>query len=185
MTKYNHKQQDLVILVDEQDQVIGQADKIRAHRGEGMLHRACSVFLFDKQGRLLIQKRSDKKIVAAGKWANTACGNLRPGETYQGCAQRRLKEELGITGVNLKGLEKFQYFVKFDNGFSEKEIDTVFAGFISQKQSLNPNQQEVADTAWIQLNQIDFKKNWAPWLKKIFQQPNIKQQLFKLENIQP
>jgi len=35
---------DQVVLVDKHDRVIGQADKIEAHRGSGQLHRAISVF---------------------------------------------------------------------------------------------------------------------------------------------
>ncbi|MDQ5950941.1 MAG: isopentenyl-diphosphate Delta-isomerase, partial [Patescibacteria group bacterium] len=67
--------QDQVTLITEQDEVIGTMDKIEAHRGDGKLHRASSVFLFKKsedgEVELLVQQRSDKKIVGAGQWANT------------------------------------------------------------------------------------------------------------------
>jgi isopentenyldiphosphate isomerase len=63
MTNQNLNPLDQVILVDENDQEIGTMDKVDAHRGDGLRHRAISVFLFNKSGKLLIQERSQKKNV--------------------------------------------------------------------------------------------------------------------------
>lgn len=155
---------DLVTLVDDQDHVIGQMDKIEAHRGEGKLHRAISVFLFNDQGQLLIQKRSNKKIVGAGQWANTCCGNVRPGESYHGCADRRLREELGITQVDLRPVLKFQYFARCNDLFSEREIDQVFYGTYDGQ--VTPNPDEVAEFQWVAFEDVYENKaglDFAPW----------------------
>ncbi len=184
--KYNNQNQNLdkVILVNEQDEVVGQLDKVAAHLGSGQLHRACSVFLFNQDGELLVQRRSRFKIVAARQWGNTICGNVRPGENYRECAIRRLREELGVTGVELEEIGKFQYEVEFENGFSEREIDTVFAQKVdsSLKLNLNPSEVEVVD--WIELTGIEGtnkkkggSKKFAPWVFKILSQPEISQQL--------
>ncbi|MEA2057020.1 MAG: isopentenyl-diphosphate Delta-isomerase [Patescibacteria group bacterium] len=182
MNKANSQDQDLdqVTLVDEKDRVVGKMDKIEAHRGKGKLHRAVSVFLFNEKGEVLAQKRSEFKIVAAHKWANTACGNVRPTENYKQCAKRRLNEELGIKGVKLKFIKKFQYSTQFDNGFSEKEIDSVFAG--TSGSELKPNPEEVEDFAWIDFKTMLIKANqedWAPWVEIIFKQKEIKRTLNK------
>ncbi|MBD3250821.1 MAG: isopentenyl-diphosphate Delta-isomerase [Candidatus Pacebacteria bacterium] len=177
------KSLDRVILVDENDQVIGQEDKVEAHRGQGQRHRAVSVFLFNSEGELLIQRRSQYKIVAAGKWGNTVCGNVRPGESYEDCAQRRLQEELGIREVRLKKIDKFSYHVEFENGFSENEIDTIFAGKLNQ--SPQPNPQEVSEYQWIEfdsfasmvVNQEKTDMQLVPWLEKIFDEPQILKKL--------
>ena len=92
---------DQVTLVDEHDHQIGVMDKVEAHRGDGKRHRASSVFLFNKNGELLIQQRSKKKIVGALQWGNTCCGNVRPGESCEECALRRLREGLGITTATI------------------------------------------------------------------------------------
>ncbi|MGM0633398.1 MAG: hypothetical protein ACQETO_09525 [Pseudomonadota bacterium] len=47
-----------LILVDEDDNTIDHDDKYRCHEGTGLLHRAFSVFLFDRAGRVLLQQRS-------------------------------------------------------------------------------------------------------------------------------
>lgn len=54
------------ILVDEFDRAIGQSSKRDCHRvsqdGRIKLHRAFSVFLFNSNGDMLIQKRSSHKV---------------------------------------------------------------------------------------------------------------------------
>ena len=40
-----------VILVDDSDHILGSMSKVEAHRGEGILHRACSTLLFDDNDR--------------------------------------------------------------------------------------------------------------------------------------
>jgi isopentenyl-diphosphate delta-isomerase len=173
------KNLDQVTLVDANDNQIGSQDKIEAHRGDGQLHRAISVFLFDNKGKLLIQQRSNKKIVGALMWANTACGNVRPGESYLDCAKRRLKEELGIEEVGLSEVGKFQYQVSFDNGFSENEIDTIFVGrFLGEAR---PNPEEVSAIDWINFEDLlRDKKNYAPWVEKIMENSQIKNTIYKL-----
>lgn len=169
---------DQVVLVNEQDEVIGRADKVEAHKQPAQLHRACSVFLFDQDGKLLVQKRSGQKIVGARRWANTACGNVRPGESYEECALRRLREELGIVGAALEKIGKFQYQVEFENGFVEKEIDTIFAQRLSRRPQLELNSAEVQAVDWVDFEQL-LKEGggYAPWVSKILSQPEIRKEL--------
>ena len=66
---------DMVILLDENDQIIGKASKRDSHLvtniNKGMLHRAFSVFLFNTKGELLLQKRASEKITFPDMWTNT------------------------------------------------------------------------------------------------------------------
>lgn len=170
---------DEVTLVDHEDRVIGHMDKVEAHRGKAKLHRAISVFLFNNKGELLMQQRSESKIVGALQWANTCCGNVGPGETYEQCAKRRLKEELGIEEVNIAPVTKFEYQVQCNDEFGEHEIDTVFVGKYDGK--VNQNKKEVKDTLWTHPEEVgeqilEKPKMYAPWFihfvtgKNIFRQ---------------
>lgn len=148
---------DQVILVDENDQEIGTMDKLDAHRGDGQLHRAISVYLFRKapdgtSPEVLVQRRSATKIVGAGQWGNTVCGNVRPGETYEDCALRRLREELGIEDARIEPIHKFRYQVRCNDEFSENEIDQVFWGYYNGEPA--PNPEEVSDYAWAKWNNL-------------------------------
>lgn len=168
-----------VVLVDENDRVLGEEGLIQAHQGGGLLHRASSVFLFRKnadQIELLFQQRSPQKILAAGQWANTVCGNLKPGETYLECAIRRLEEEVGVKNVPLTELVKYRYQVECDGGFSENEMDMIYAGWYDGP--VLPNKDEVAQTQWVEWekakNFVDlFKEPFAPWVKLMLLEPTI------------
>lgn len=104
--------EELLIMVDESDAVKGYETKRDCHLKRnivehGMLHRAFSVFLFNKKGELLMQQRSDEKITFPGYITNTCCShplhNDEELEEYQNigvkkAAKRRLSYELGIPG---------------------------------------------------------------------------------------
>lgn len=169
---------DQVILVNSQDEILGQMDKVEAHRGEAKLHRAISVYLFRKMGEsengkieLLMQQRSKKKIVGAGQWANTVCGNVRPNESYEECAYRRLKEELGITNVKLQPLYKFEYQVKCNEEFSEWEMDQVFVGWYDSK--VQPNPDEVQNYEWVNWKELANSNQNSDFRKSDFNTKNV------------
>jgi len=87
---------EYVVLVNEQDQVLGQLEKIEAHE-LGLLHRAFSVLLFNDRGELLLQQRAAHKYHSPLLWTNTCCSHQRPNETTLMAAERRLKEEMGMS----------------------------------------------------------------------------------------
>ncbi|HEY0002315.1 MAG TPA: isopentenyl-diphosphate Delta-isomerase, partial [Actinoplanes sp.] len=99
----------LVELVDAAGCTAGSATVDEAHQAPGLLHRAFSVFLRDPAGRVLLQQRSAIKTRFPLRWANTCCGHPAPGEEVAVAADRRLSEELGISGVVLKEVGVYTY----------------------------------------------------------------------------
>ncbi|HET9425175.1 MAG TPA: isopentenyl-diphosphate Delta-isomerase [Gemmatimonadaceae bacterium] len=136
-----------VILVDEEDRELGSEEKLRAHEA-GALHRAVSVFLFDDQGRLLLQQRAEGKYHSAGLWSNTCCGHPRPGESAADAAARRLREEMGIA-CDLTPRFVFRYRAGLDGGLTEHELDHVFTGRFTGTPS--PDPREVEAWGWMSL----------------------------------
>ena len=143
-----------VILVDENDNVTGIEEKIKAHK-DGKLHRAFSIFVFNIKGELLLQKRAKEKYHSGGLWSNTCCGHPRPNESLEGAAHRRLKEEMGFECalVHLKSAG-FIYKVKVNDLF-EYEYDHIFVGKFNQDPL--PNPQEVESYQWT--DQKELKKD--------------------------
>jgi isopentenyl-diphosphate delta-isomerase len=137
---------EMVVLVDPSDAVVGTAPKLDAHR-DGRLHRAVSVMLFDHEGRLLLQRRADSKYHSGGLWSNTCCGHPRPGESNNDAGLRRLSAELGIDDCELTGVGEFVYFARLDGGLVEHELDHVLIG--RWNGNANPDPLEVAETRWI------------------------------------
>ncbi len=117
---------DLVVLVDPGDRVRGTLPKLEAHRA-GALHRAFSVFVFDSQGDLLLQRRARIKYHSGGRWTNTCCGHPRPDEDTGLAARRRLREEMGFT-CPLTPVGSFTYRADVGGGFEEHELDHVYVG---------------------------------------------------------
>ena len=63
------------MLVDKNDNEIGFEEKIKTHK-EGKLHRAISIFVFNSEDKLLIQKRAKEKYHSGGLWSNTCCSHF-------------------------------------------------------------------------------------------------------------
>ncbi|MFA5075094.1 MAG: isopentenyl-diphosphate Delta-isomerase [Candidatus Babeliales bacterium] len=157
---------EFVILVDEKDNPVEKEEKIRAHE-LGLLHRAFSVFIFNSQHMLLLQKRAKTKYHSGGLWSNTCCSHPRPDEDIFMAAHRRLKEEMGFD-TNLKEIFTFCYKANLDNNLIEHEYDHVFIGKFDGKPILNP--EEAENYKWISLQELDkdIKENsskYSFWLK--------------------
>jgi len=159
-----------VILVDKNDKEIGREDKIKAHR-EGKLHRAFSIFLFNKRGELLIQKRAKSKYHSPGLWSNTCCSHPRPDRELEDEVKRRLKEEMGIVEYDLKEVFSFTYNLKVGD-LIEHEFDHVFWG--KYEGNPKPDPAEVESWKWVNLLELkkDIKENpgkYTAWFKLILE----------------
>jgi isopentenyl-diphosphate Delta-isomerase len=157
-----------VVLVDESDREIGLMSKLEAHE-KGLLHRACSVFIFNSKGKLLLQKRADIKYHSAGLWTNTCCSHPNVSTSILNFTEQRLKEEMGLH-VDLSFLFSFQYKAELENGLIENELDHVFWGVCDQNPILNP--EEASDFTWISIDELvlrihEFPEGFTSWLKII------------------
>lgn len=130
---------DELILVDEEDRVLGHETKARCHDGEGLLHRAFSIFIFNSRGELLLQQRAAGKRLWPGFWSNSCCSHPRRGEEMNSAASRRLEEELGLT-TRLAYIYKFVYHARFGHLGSERELCSVFWGKTDDPPRVHPEE---------------------------------------------
>ena len=152
-----------LILVDGADSPVGRAEKVLCHTGEGKLHRAFTVVLFDGAGRLLLTRRSDAKMLWPGKWDGTVASHPYDGDTFISSAERRLPEELGVR-CPLDYLFKFEYHVSDGTRGSENEICGTLIGTISAKP--DPDPAEITETRFVMPDQIDqtAPEIYCPWM---------------------
>jgi isopentenyl-diphosphate Delta-isomerase len=154
-----------VILVNEQDEVIGSMEKMEAHQ-KGVLHRAFSVFIH-YQGKILLQQRSLNKYHSSGLWTNTCCSHPRVNESLESAGNRRLKEEMGIDCTVIPSFH-FIYTAQLDQGLIENELDYVLFG--TYNGDVYPNPDEVMDYKWISWDQLvedinQFPERYTAWLQ--------------------
>ena len=158
-----------VILVDEKDNQVGLMPKLEAHQ-KGLLHRAFSVFIFNSDYKLLLQKRASSKYHSGGLWTNTCCSHPRDGEDIIDAANRRLNEEMGIK-TSLRKVFDFIYTAKLDNNRIENEFDHVFYGVYDIDPIINKDEAE--DFKWVDMetlkNDIENNKDqYTVWFKIAF-----------------
>lgn len=158
-----------LILVDERDNITGYDEKLNVHQN-GHLHRAFSLFVVNRKGQLMLQRRAFDKYHSGGLWANTCCSHPLKGEDPENTIHNKLMQEMGFD-CELKPLFKFIYRVEFDNGLTEYELDQVYIGFHEDKP--NPNAEEVCEWKWMDIESLknDLESNpgsYVYWLKAAF-----------------
>ena len=191
MTQDDMMKKDQCILLDGDDNMIGHSSKVASHQfneetSRGLLHRAFSVFLFDQEGKLLLQQRAANKITFPDVWTNTCCSHplygYEPSEVDEAkdvargkvdgvinAAIRKLEHELGVP-VDTIAPKKFKYLTRLHywaadvvthgpkSPWGEHEIDYIL--FVQADVPLNPNPEEVGGVKYV--TQKELKEQMEP-----------------------
>lgn len=112
-------------------------------------HLVVHIWPYDSNGRLLIQRRSQKRKLMPGEWAATG-GSAVLGEDSRTAAHRELSEELGIElpPENLR----FARRLKRKNSF----LDVWFIKVDVDIDTLELQREEVSAVRWIGGNQLKY-----------------------------
>lgn len=162
-----------LIATNESGENLGPISKEEAHAGNGVLHRAFSIFIFrEDSGELLLHKRASNKRFA-DFWTNTCCSHPLQDEDLLSTAKRRLQEEMGFS-AELQECSSFVYqAVDPKSGESEYEYDTVLVGHVSNA-NIAPDPEEVSEWKWVPVDEIqkDLQENpekYSPWFGQALQ----------------
>ena len=176
---------DECILLDNDDSIIGHVNKKESHifsaqQPRGQLHRAFSVFLFNSEGKMLLQQRAADKITFPSVWTNACCSHPLSGQNpseadgpeavadgsvpgVKAAAVRKLLHELGIEGSEVP-ISKFKFLTRLhywaadvvthgaNAPWGEHEIDYIL--FIQADVTLNLNKEEVGDAKYVSLKEL-------------------------------
>jgi isopentenyl-diphosphate delta-isomerase len=160
--------EEFLILVDENDNPIGTEEKVMCHLPNGKLHRAFTALLFDNEGRLVLGKRAKGKMLWPGVWDGTFASHPREFETYVSSGERRMSEEVGVSG-KLDYLHKFEYHVPYKDVGSENEICGTLVGIIDKSTELKKIKGEIDEIKWTSAKELlsELKTNpqiYCPWM---------------------
>lgn len=159
-----------VVLVDNDDNDIGMAEKMECHHNPVKLHRAISIIILNNRDEMLITKRASAKSTWPEFWSNACCSHPRKGETPEAAAKRRMQEELGFS-CNLEFLFKFVYEAKFNSEWGEHELDHIFLGYYDGP--VRANHEEISEHKFVDIDELkaDMEKHpekYTPWFKLMF-----------------
>lgn len=156
-----------LILVDSADDVLGHATKAACHDGEGLLHRAFSIFILNGAGELLLQRRSAEKRLWPLFWSNSCCSHPRRGESMDVATARRLEQELSLRAP-LRFLFRFEYHARFGGVGSERELCSVYVGRTDEPPRVHPS--EVAAWKYVPVAELERElrehpERYTPWFR--------------------
>ena len=139
MKKDNEK--EIFPVVDEMGNIIGAASRGECHNGSKLLHPVVHLHLFDKAGRLYLQKRPEWKDIQPGKWDTAVGGHVDLGENIYQALEREVREELGL---NVSGAKLLRQYV-FE---SERERELVNAFTIVCEEEPRPSDELDGGRFW-------------------------------------
>jgi len=170
---YHENAEQSVITVDENDEPQGLANRLEAHTGDGIRHRAFTSLLFDQQGRILLAQRSPDKRLWDTHWDGTVASHPIKGQTQVEATRERLEEELGVTPDqydDLRVTDRFEYKRYFEDQGVEHEVCAVLQATL-QDTTLDPDPEEVAGLMWVPYERLYENPRWyrqlrlCPWFE--------------------
>jgi isopentenyl-diphosphate delta-isomerase len=162
------RMEEYVILVDQNDNPIGKEEKVKCHLPNGKLHRAFSALIFNDEGKLLLTKRSESKMLWPNDWDGTVASHPSESETYVSSAERRMPEEIGID-CKVSYVNKFEYHVPYKDIGSENEICGTLIGAIDSFDKSSLIKDEISEIKWISPDELknELEQNrdaYCPWM---------------------
>lgn len=134
------REQQFLCLVDEQGQFLGEEEKEACHEGDGLLHSAFLVMIFNAKNELMIARRSTQKKLWPGYWDGTVASHYFKDKPHHETVAQRLQDEIGVQPEKLEYLFQFRYQARYDEVGSENEICDVYVvkGVNAENLSINP-----------------------------------------------
>ncbi|ELZ96108.1 isopentenyl-diphosphate delta-isomerase [Haloferax mucosum ATCC BAA-1512] len=162
-----------VIAVDADDNAQGLVNRLEAHTGDGIRHRAFTCLVFNEEDQLLLAQRAPGKRLWDTHWDGTVASHPVEGQTQKEATEERLEEELGITPdqySDLRVTDKFEYKRYYGNSGLEWEVCAVLKVTLEDT-SLDPDEDEIAGMLWVDYEHLNDHPKWyrqlrlCPWFE--------------------
>ncbi|ARS88902.1 NUDIX hydrolase [Natrarchaeobaculum aegyptiacum] len=162
-----------VVAVDANDERRDVVNRLEAHTGEGIRHRAFTCLVFDREDNVLLAQRAPGKRLWGTYWDGTVASHPDPGQSQTAATKQRLEEELGVTPDqydDLRVTDRFEYKRYFETAGVEHEVCAVLQVTLSDR-TLEPDESEVAGILWAPYERLASNPAWyrqlrlCPWFE--------------------
>ncbi len=137
---------EVLDIVDEQGEVVGQATRGECHNNPKLIHRVVHCWIFNNQGQILWQQRSLKKDSSPGVWDMSCGGHVLSEEKPQATMARELKEELGLEDVDFQFVERY---IRASPDGKQTEMIYLYYAIVSQPEHyFRFSDREVEQVKW-------------------------------------
>ncbi|KAB7513342.1 NUDIX domain-containing protein [Halosegnis rubeus] len=162
-----------VIAVDADDNEERLVNRLDAHTGDGIRHRAFTCLVFDGDGHVLLGQRAPGKRLWDTHWDGTVASHPVQGQTQKEATRQRLEEELGVTPDqydDLRVTDRFEYKRYYLEEGLEWEVCAVLKCTLDDR-TLDPDPEEIAGTMWVPYERLHEHPRWyrqlrlCPWFE--------------------
>ncbi len=162
-----------VVAVDPDDNEEDVVNRLDAHTGDGIRHRAFTALVFDPEDRILLAQRAHNKRLWDTYWDGTVASHPDHGQSQEDATRQRLEEELGVTPDqydDLRVTDKFEYKRYYPNEGVEWEVCSVLKLTLDDT-SVAPDENEIEGMLWVDYEHIHDHPRWyrqlrlCPWFE--------------------
>jgi isopentenyl-diphosphate delta-isomerase len=171
-TPHENAQQE-VVAVDADDNERRMVNRLDAHTGDGIRHRAFTCLVFDGDDRLLLAQRAPNKRLWDTHWDGTVASHPEPGQSQKAATRQRLSDELGVTTdqfTDLRVTDRFEYKRHYENAGLEWEVCAVLKTTLTDTR-LDPDEEEIGGLLWVDYDHLHDHPEWyrqlrlCPWFE--------------------
>lgn len=149
MTDKTNTPDEIVDVVNEQDEVIGQSTKGVVNSDPSLIHREVAVLIYNNEGKILIQQRSRNKKFMPLYWIISVAGHVKSGQSYEEAAQMELGEELGFN-TELRLYDK--QLIKYPN---ETQFSACYLGKVPDGITIRIDPRETEKACFVNETELD------------------------------
>jgi isopentenyldiphosphate isomerase len=151
-------------IVSDDDAVVGRATRKEVH-AKGHIHRSVLFFIFDREGRVFVNQRTDDKEFYPGCWSIVFGGHVHAGEDYAEAVAREAEEEAGVTG-------QLFFMDSFRKRFDDRDRENVRVyGFVADREPVL-DRTEIKQGAFLTVGELERKlgeENFLPETARLYE----------------
>lgn len=155
MMSQNQESNEMLPLVDNNGNIVGCASRAECHSPLKLLHPVVHLHVLNKEGKILLQKRSMSKSIQPGKWDTAVGGHVDYGEDINSALMRESFEELGLSDFTPVQLDRYV----FESPVEREMINSFGVVCNLEADSFHFGKDEIDEVRYFSFDEIESSRN--------------------------